>query len=103
MAKRKPMTKKTCVVCGKEFEARAYNQVCCSYNCLRERNRQMVKEKYWEKKKKEGFPKFHCPYCHKYMQLDFSPLVEFERWKNFVCPFCGYKQTFAVKQDLQTS
>ena len=94
------MITKICLICGNSFETSYERKKLCSKECYKDWNRIQAKERYRATSKKvfsdEKCPDFICSHCRKRMTLDFNPRVEFGKWKNFLCPFCGTKRTLKV-------
>lgn len=49
------LKKRTCVVCGTEFRPTNFDQKVCGKRCAIVRKRELARERYHEKRKREGF------------------------------------------------
>lgn len=79
-----------CLWC-KENELPAGRDKYCSQLCYREALAKKNRDDSAAKGKgPEVFPVWRCPNSH-LIQLDFNPVKEKIRWKQYQCPTCGAK------------
>lgn len=85
-----------CEMCGKMTKCLSFNQKFCpkcgainkkNLSCAWEERR---KQERIEAKANEKPPKFYCE-CGHLIQLDFKPLEDKIKWREFKCPQCDKK------------
>jgi len=69
--------------CNNVFSPYKGNHLFCSRKCFIE---------WYRKQKKDTYPLFICPNCHRETFLNFSPIKQPKKWAYFMCPFCGSGQ-----------
>lgn len=71
-----------CDYCGKKYNLYFFFQRFCKQKC---------RERWWNKQRKRKYPKFRCPKCGFVNQLNFYPLKNPEKWKDWKCKKCNLK------------
>jgi len=61
--------------------------------------RKCFKKDYRKKQKEETLPLFVCPNCGNVVRLKFQPRENYQLWRNFHCPNCGYSNTDNAEND----
>ena len=96
-----------CRKCGKKCVKTGTRQFLCP-QCKPKHNRAITDK--WNKvlkrqkkieKKNEQPPQFYCQNikCNALIQLDFKPLEDKQRWREFKCPFCQTKAIWNNKKN----
>jgi len=73
-----------CILCKKIYNPTAFHQRFCCDTCRY--NYMLIKEA------KNKRPKYTCQFCNKTTQLNFSPIDNINKLKNFKCSHCGKKR-----------
>ncbi len=76
---------RNCLFCWKEYSPKKKWQKFCNKECAYWH----LKEQRKIEKTKKTNPSFSCPKCWRLRLLDFDPLKNYSKWKNFKCE-CWY-------------